>query len=89
MYERTQEMTRCTRAALSSIPSVHLVHTPTHAGLTSFTIEGISPSTAVERLAQENILIRSVPDPDLVRVSSHFFNDETDIDKLREGIEGL
>jgi L-cysteine/cystine lyase len=89
VYERTQEITRYTRAALSAIPSVRQVHTPAHAGLTSFTIDGISPAAAVDRLAEDNILIRSVPDPDLVRVSSHFFNSEADIDRLREGIEGL
>ncbi len=89
VYERTQEITRYTRAALSAVPSVRQVHTPAHAGLTSFTIDGISPAAVVDRLAEDNILIRSVPDPDLVRVSSHFFNSEADIDKLREGIEGL
>ena len=89
VYERTQKMTRVTREVLSAIPTVRLVHTPTHAGLTSFTIDGISPSAAVEQLAETGVLIRSVPDPDLIRVSSHFFNDEDDIDKLRAGIEGL
>ena len=89
VYDRTQKMTQHTREVLSAIPSVRLVHTPTHAGLTSFTIDGISPSAAVDRLAEAGVLIRSVPDPDLLRVSSHFFNDENDIDTLRAGIEGL
>lgn len=89
VYDRTQEATQMTREVLSAIPAVRLLHTPTHAGLTSFTIDGISPSAAVERLAEAGVLIRSVPDPDLIRVSSHFFNDENDIDRLRAGIEGL
>ena len=89
VYDRTLEATQMTREVLSAIPAVHLLHTPTHAGLTSFTIDGISPSAAVERLAEAGVLIRSVPDPDLIRVSSHFFNDENDIDRLRAGIEGL
>lgn len=89
VYERTQKMTQHTREVLSAIPFVRLVHTPTHAGLTSFTIDGISPSAAVDRLADAGVLIRSVPEPTLLRVSSHFFNDETDIEKLRAGIEGL
>ncbi len=89
VYDRTQKVTRLTREVLSAIPAVRLLHTPTHAGLTSFTIDGITPSAAVERLAEAGVLIRSVPDPDLIRVSSHFFNDENDIDRLRAGIEGL
>ncbi len=89
VYDRTQKMTLLTRKVLSDIPTVRLVHTPTHAGLTSFTIDNISPTAAVERLAEAGVLIRSVPSPDLIRVSSHFFNDEDDIDRLRAGIEGL
>lgn len=89
VYDRTQKMTQLTREALASIPTVRLVHTPTHAGLTSFTVDNISPSAAVERLAEDGVLIRSVPNPDLIRVSSHFFNNEDDIERLRAGIEGL
>lgn len=89
VYDRTQNVTQMIREVLSAIPAVRLLNTPTHAGLTSFTIDGISPSAAVERLAESGILIRSVPDPDLIRVSTHFFNDENDIDRLRAGIEGL
>ena len=74
---------------LSAIPAVRLVRTPTHAGLTSFIIDDIAPAAAVDRLAQAGVLIRSVPDPTLLRVSSHFFNDESDIERLRAGIEEL
>ena len=89
IYERTQTITRHTRTVLAAIPSVRLVNTPTHAGLTSFTIDGIPPAAALDRLAQAGVLIRSVPDPTLLRVSSHFFNDESDIERLRVGLEEL
>ena len=89
IYDRTQAITQQTREALSAIPAVRLIQTPTHAGLTSFTIDGIAPATAVERLAQDGVLIRSVPDPTLLRVSSHFFNDETDIERLGASITQL
>lgn len=89
VFDRTQKITEITRNVLAAIPSVRLVHTPTHAGLTSFTIDGVSIQSAVDQLAKENVLIRSVPNPDLIRVSSHFFNDESDIERLRAGIENL
>ena len=89
LYERTQAITRHTRDVLAAIPSVRLIHTPTHAGLTSFTIDGIEAATAVNSLTEVGVLIRSVPNPTLLRVSSHFFNDESDIERLREGIEAL
>lgn len=89
VFKRTQTITQQLRAALAALPSVRLVDTPTHGGLTSFTIEGVAADAAVERLAQAGVLIRSVPDPTLLRVSSHFFNDESDIQKLCKAIEGL
>lgn len=89
VFKRTQTITQQLRAALAALPSVRLVDTPTHGGLTSFTIEGVAADAAVERLAQAGVLIRSVPDPTLLRVSSHFFNDESDIQKLSTAIEGL
>ena len=89
IYDRTQTITRHTREVLSAIPGVRVVQTPTHAGLTSFTIDGVAPTGAVDRLTKDGVRIRSVPDPDLLRVSSHFFNDEADIEKLRAGIAQL
>lgn len=88
-FGRTQTITQHTREVLAEIPTVHLVDTPTHAGLTSFTVEGTAPGDVVERLGQGGVLIRSVPNPTLVRVSSHFFNDESDIERLRDGIMAL
>lgn len=89
VFERTQTITQQLRAALAALPSVRLVDTPTHAGLTSFTIDGVAADAAVEQLARAGVLIRSVPDPTLLRVSSHFFNDDSDIRRLCTAIEGL
>lgn len=89
VYRSTQSITAHTRRVLGGLSGVRLVDTPTHAGLTSFTIDGVAAEAAVTGLADAGVLIRSVPDPTLLRVSSHFFNDESDVERLRTGILGL
>ncbi|MBX3051840.1 MAG: hypothetical protein KF753_10225 [Caldilineaceae bacterium] len=42
---------------------------------------------AQARLGEMGILIRSVSGPDLLRASTSFYNDESDGEKLRRGIE--
>ncbi len=64
------------------------VYTPaTQAGLTSFNIEGVEPVQASARLGEMGVLIRSVSNPDLLRASTSFYNDESDIERLQRGIE--
>lgn len=89
IYDRTQSITRHTRAVLSAIPGVRVVQTPTHAGLTSFVIDGTDPVAIVDQLAERGVYIRSVSNPDLLRASTHFFNDETDIEQLQAGIRSI
>lgn len=66
------------------------VYTPAaQAGLTSFNIDGVDPVQASARLGEMGVLIRSVSNPDLLRASTSFYNDESDVEKLRQGIEAL
>lgn len=51
-------------------------------GLVSFTAD--DPEAAVERLASEGIVVRSLPHPDAVRASVHVFNTREDVDALLE-----
>jgi cysteine desulfurase/selenocysteine lyase len=50
------------------------------------TIAADDPETTVERLAEEDIVIRSLPSPAAVRASVHAFNTEEDIDALCEAL---
>jgi selenocysteine lyase/cysteine desulfurase len=53
-------------------------------GLVTFTAE--DPEGLVERLAEEGIHIRSLPDPDAVRASVHVFNTAADVDALLDAL---
>lgn len=50
------------------------------------TFEAEDPAKTVERLAEEGIQIRSIPDPHACRVSVHAFNTAPDIDRLLEAL---
>jgi len=50
-------------------------------GLVTFAVED-DPGTVVERLADEGIIVRSLPYPEAVRASIHAFNTEEDVDAL-------
>jgi L-cysteine/cystine lyase len=87
IYERIQTLTAHCRETLSAIPGVTVYTPAAQAGLTSFNIDGVDPVQATARLGEMGVLIRSVSNPDLLRASTSFYNNESDVEKLRRGIE--
>ncbi len=87
IYERIQALTAHCRETLSATPGVTVYTPAAQAGLTSFNIDGVDPVQASARLGEMGVLIRSVSNPDLLRASTSFYNDESDVEKLRRGIE--
>lgn len=87
IYERIQALTAHCRETLDAIPGVTVYTPAAQAGLTSFNIDGVDPVQASSRLGEMGVLIRSVSGPALLRASTSFYNDESDVEKLRRGIE--
>ena len=87
IYERIQALTAHCREALAAIPGVTVYTPAAQAGLTSFNIDGVDPVQASARLGELGVLIRSVSGPVLLRASTSFYNDESDVEKLRQGIQ--
>jgi cysteine desulfurase/selenocysteine lyase len=54
-------------------------------GLVAFTDD--EPDRTVRRLAEDNIQIRSIPDPYVLRASVHAFNTAEDIDRLLDALD--
>jgi len=50
------------------------------------TVDVPDPEATVERLADEGVVIRSLPDPDAVRASIHAFNTAEEVDTLIEAL---
>ncbi len=84
-----QSMTRTCREMLEEVPGVTVITPEVHAGLTTFTIAGVAADDAVAKLTEQKIVIRSVHNPDMVRVSTSFYNDESDLLRLRDGLESV
>lgn len=87
---RTVELADLTRERLASVPGV-TVQTPrgTRSGLTTFTFAGWEPAAVVEDLADERIVIRSIPSLAALRVSTGFYNNEDDINRLVAALKTL
>lgn len=53
-------------------------------GLVTFEVD--DPEATVERLADQDIYVRSLPYPEAVRASTHVFNTEADVDALLDAL---
>jgi len=54
-------------------------------GLVTIAVD--DPAATVDRLAAENVVVRSLPTPDAIRASVHAVNTETEIDRLLDLLE--
>jgi len=80
--DRVSELTDRLKAG---IPDERLVSPREfESGLVAF--EADDAEGLVERLAERDVHVRTVPRPDTVRASIHVFNDESDIDALLDGL---
>jgi L-cysteine/cystine lyase len=87
IFERRRAITARCREVLAETPGV-TPHSPPNAdaGLTTFSVDGLAPEPAFNALFDLGVSIRSLPDPARFRVSTHFFNDDDDLARLREGL---
>jgi L-cysteine/cystine lyase len=82
-YRRVTELADYARAQLAGVEGV-TVRTPvgTPSGLTNFAFAGWEPAAVVEELGECGVVIRSIRHPEGLRVSTGFYNDQGDIDRL-------
>ena len=66
-------------------------NTEERTSIISFTIEGIEPQTAVEKLEKQDIIlaVREIYDKKIIRASPHFFNTESEILRVIDAIKKL
>jgi L-cysteine/cystine lyase len=83
IYNRIEHLAEYARNALAELPGVTIL-TPLgpQAGLVTFTVAGLDPSKTMLKLAQEGIILRFIRHPYALRISTGFYNTETDIDRL-------
>ncbi len=59
------------------------------AGLVSFNLDGFEPPELTEKLSEQGIIIRYIGNPLCARVSTGFYNNEGDIDRLADAVRDL
>lgn len=71
---------------VESVPADRL-HSPTtpESGLVTVDVE--DPESTVERLADANVVVRALPEPEAIRISVHAVNTATDVDRLLDALQ--
>lgn len=67
------------------------VHTPRtdSAGLIHFSLDGISAEEVTGKLYECGIIVRTIPDTCITRVSTGFYNSEQEIDQMIETVKAM
>ena len=81
------------KAALQTVPGLTL-HTPLpyerSSGIVTFSLDGYTSAQIQERLEREKVLVAPLElDGTMIRVSTHVFNNEEDLDRLVSGLRGM
>lgn len=83
IYSRIAHLNAYAYERLQSLAAVDMItRAPGESGLLSFYLDGYDSARVVAKLAQENIIIRFLGHPYCLRVSTGFYNNEEDIDRL-------
>ncbi|KAB1185079.1 MULTISPECIES: aminotransferase class V-fold PLP-dependent enzyme [Haloferax] len=86
LEQTEQRISRIATQFADAVPDERLVSPRTpESGLVSFTVD--DPESTVEQLKSDGIVIRSLPEPNVVRASFHAFNDESDVESLLDGLD--
>ena len=83
-YAKIQELSGYLWKNLAKIPDINCLRTaPPEAGLVSFQLTNGKPHKQLaEHLEKQEIMVRTILDPDCVRACVHYFSTEAEIDKL-------
>jgi len=89
-FQRIAQLGQYCWNKLAEIDGVEMI-TPVDqmAGLVSFNLAGIEPPALTEKLAERGIIIRYIGQPLGARVSTGFYNNEADIDRLADAIHDI
>ena len=90
IYARIAHLAEYAHRALSALPGVTVITPPgPQAGLITFNVDGYDPPRVMTKLGEEGIVLRFVPTPHALRISTGFYNSEADIDRLVAGLQAI
>lgn len=89
-YRRIQTLSRYLWEQLNNLPGVVCLRSqPPEAGLISFQLGQKSHKQVVHRLEAQNIMVRTILNPDCIRACVHYFTLEEEIDRLVTALEAV
>lgn len=89
-YSRIHALGQRCYAALAQLDGVTMyLPKDAVAGLVHFRLNDIAPADLTARLAEQGVLIRHTPEPQLNRVSTGFYNTEEEIERLVNAIDDV
>ncbi len=93
LFSYISRYTDLAKAALRAVPGVTL-HTPLpyekSSGIVTFSLDGYTSAEIQEHLKGEKVLVAPLElDGSMIRVSTHVFNNEEDLERLVAGLQGL
>lgn len=86
IYGRIAHLADYARQKLGQLPGVTMITPPgPQAGLVTFNLDGYDPARVTAKVAEEDIILRFIPEPYYaLRISTGFYNTEAEIDRLVE-----
>ncbi|NJK63201.1 MAG: aminotransferase class V-fold PLP-dependent enzyme [Synechococcaceae cyanobacterium SM2_3_1] len=89
-YQRQVSLALSLWSQIQDLPGLQCLRSdPPDTGLVSFTLDHYTPAQLESTLAQEQILIRSLPHPPSVRASIHYLSCETEVETLVQSLARL
>lgn len=89
IHTRIAHIAQYAHESLSRLSGVSLMMPQgPQAGLVTFNLAGYDPPRVVTKLAEEDIILRSLPEPfNALRISTGYYNSEADIDRLIDALK--
>lgn len=86
-YTRIHSLAATARRLLDEIPGVTVLTPPETAGLVSFQVSGADEKQVLKALTSQGIIIRTVPHPRSLRLSTGFYNTEEELVRLAAAVQ--
>lgn len=86
VFGQSFAMAKTARQILADVPGIHFITPANAARLLTFTVEGVDPHLAATQLTAKGVYIRSVHQPEAMRLAAGFYNTEDDLERLRAGL---
>lgn len=90
IHTRIAEVARYAHQKLHATPGVTVISPAVpQTGLIVFNLDGYDPPRVMLKLAEADVILRYISEPYALRISTGFFNTETDIDQLIEALQSI